>query len=199
MGPLILIGGIVLVVIILGIAAITIRNQRGANLEDRLGRYTSEFDPSRFKEVEAEVNKEKEKEKKGSALAERLDGILKARNMGTQWRADLARADLKLTMPEFLALHVISMFGTAIAIFFVLSPGNIVMTIIGGGIGMLLTPFVVKGFHSVTMSAFAKMPLVPQTFYLQAACALVVGIVAGIVPAYRAARVKIVDGLRHIG
>lgn len=69
---------------------------------------------------------------------------------------------------------------------------------LGAGIGMLLTPVVVQGFHAATVSVFAKMPLVAQTFYLQAACAVAVGLVAGIVPAVRAARVKIVDGLRHV-
>jgi len=74
----------------------------------------------------------------------------------------------------------------------------LLLALIGGGLGMLLTPPVIKGFHAATISMFAKMPLVPQTFWLQAACALVVGIVAGIIPAIRAARVKIVDGLRHV-
>jgi putative ABC transport system permease protein len=69
---------------------------------------------------------------------------------------------------------------------------------IGGAIGMALTPPVVKLFHAATIGVFAKMPLVPETFYLQAACALVVGVVAGIVPAFRASRVKIVEGLRHV-
>jgi len=69
---------------------------------------------------------------------------------------------------------------------------------LGGAIGMLLTPPVVQVFHAATISVFAKMPLVPQTFYLQAACALVVGLVAGVVPAFRASRIKIVDGLRHV-
>jgi putative ABC transport system permease protein len=69
---------------------------------------------------------------------------------------------------------------------------------VGGAIGMLLTPPVVQLFHAATISVFAKMPLVPQTFYLQAACALVVGLVAGVVPAVRAARIRIVDGLRHV-
>lgn len=69
---------------------------------------------------------------------------------------------------------------------------------LGGAIGMLLTPPVVQVFHAATISVFAKMPLVLQTFYLQAACALVVGLVAGIVPAVRASRVRIVDGLRHV-
>jgi len=69
---------------------------------------------------------------------------------------------------------------------------------LGGAIGMLLTPPVVQLFHAATISVFAKMPLVPQTFYLQAACALVVGLVAGVVPAVRASRIRIVDGLRHV-
>ena len=69
---------------------------------------------------------------------------------------------------------------------------------VGGAIGMLLTPPVVQVFHAATISVFAKMPLVPQTFYLQAACALVVGVVAGVVPAIRAGRIRIVDGLRHV-
>jgi putative ABC transport system permease protein len=72
------------------------------------------------------------------------------------------------------------------------------LAVIGAGIGMLLTTPVVRGFHAATVSMFAKMPLVAETFYLQAACAVAVGLVAGIVPAVRAARVKIVDGLRHV-
>jgi putative ABC transport system permease protein len=63
---------------------------------------------------------------------------------------------------------------------------------------MLLTSPVIRVFHAATVNLFAKMPLVAETFYLQAACAVAVGLVAGIVPAIRAARVKIVDGLRHI-
>jgi putative ABC transport system permease protein len=74
----------------------------------------------------------------------------------------------------------------------------IVLAALGGAIGMLLTPPVVRFFHAATISVFAKMPLVPQTFYLQAACALVVGVVAGIVPAVRASRIRIVEGLRHV-
>jgi putative ABC transport system permease protein len=74
----------------------------------------------------------------------------------------------------------------------------LLLAALGGALGMLLTPPAVRFFHAATVSVFAKMPLVPQTFYLQAACALAVGAVAGVVPALRAARVRIVDGLRHV-
>jgi putative ABC transport system permease protein len=74
----------------------------------------------------------------------------------------------------------------------------LLLAAIGGGIGILLTTPVVRIFHAATISVFAKMPLVAETFYLQAACALVVGAVAGIVPAWRASRIRIVDGLRHV-
>jgi putative ABC transport system permease protein len=74
----------------------------------------------------------------------------------------------------------------------------LLLAALGGGLGMLLTTPVVRVFHAATVSVFAKMPLVPETFYLQAACTLVVGVVAGLVPAWRASRVKIVDGLRHV-
>jgi putative ABC transport system permease protein len=74
----------------------------------------------------------------------------------------------------------------------------LLLAALGGALGMLLTPIAVRFFHAATVSVFAKMPLVAQTFYLQAACALAVGAVAGVVPALRAARVRIVDGLRHV-
>jgi putative ABC transport system permease protein len=69
---------------------------------------------------------------------------------------------------------------------------------IGAAIGIALTPPVASAFHAATISVFAKFPVVHETFALQTACAVVVGIVAGIVPAIRAMRMPIVDGLRHV-
>jgi putative ABC transport system permease protein len=48
-------------------------------------------------------------------------------------------------------------------------------------------------------SLFPVFKVAPETVAMQVASALVVGLLAGILPSIRAARVKIVDGLRYIG
>lgn len=140
MNPIILIIGIAIVVVILIIATISIRGERTGVIEERLGRYT---EVGSFMTV-ADEDKDKSKEKKPNALMERIDGMLNQRSFGNKWRGQLARADLKLTVTEFLVLHVISMFAAALVTFFILSPGNIVMTIILGGIGIFLPRFYVS-------------------------------------------------------
>ena len=99
-------------------------------------------------------------------------------------------------MSEYATLKALGFPPRTVA--FLILAEALLLAALGGSIGMLLTPPVVQLFHAATISVFAKMPLVPQTFYLQAACALVVGVVAGIVPAVRAGRIRIVDGLRHV-
>jgi putative ABC transport system permease protein len=46
---------------------------------------------------------------------------------------------------------------------------------------------------------FPVFEVSPETVWLQFACALVVGLAAAVVPAYRAAQVRIVEGLRAVG
>ena len=99
-------------------------------------------------------------------------------------------------MSEYATLKALGFAPRTVA--FLILAEAMLLAALGGAIGMVLTPPVVQVFHAATIGVFAKMPLVPQTFYLQAACALVVGAVAGIVPAFRVARIKIVDGLRHV-
>ncbi|HET9023368.1 MAG TPA: FtsX-like permease family protein [Burkholderiaceae bacterium] len=99
-------------------------------------------------------------------------------------------------LPEYATLKALGFAPRTVALLILAEA--MLLAGLGGALGMLLTPAVVQVFHAATISVFAKMPLVAQTFYLQAACALVVGIVAGIVPAYRASRIRIVEGLRHV-
>ena len=73
------------------------------------------------------------------------------------------------------------------------------LSLIGAGIGILLSIPVAKAFGIATQAVFAVFRISPSTFGLQLACALAVGFVAALVPSWRSARIKIVDGLRHVG
>jgi tight adherence protein B len=137
-GPLIIVIGAVVVVLILLVAVISIRSQRADVVEERLGRYT---EGSTF--LVAAEEEDKKAEKKPSALAQRVEGMLQGQSFAANWRGQLARADLKLTVSEYLALHIISLFGMAVLAFFILFPGNVVMTIVAGGIGIFIPRFYV--------------------------------------------------------
>src|SRR5262245_34920943 len=106
-----------LVVLILLIAVFSIRSQRSDVVEERLGRYT---EASSFLAV-AEEDQDKDA-KKPSALTQRMDSMLANRSFAANWRNQLARADLKLTVSEYFALHIISMFGLAFLAYFILFP-----------------------------------------------------------------------------
>ncbi|WMY10165.1 ABC transporter permease [Paraburkholderia phenoliruptrix] len=87
--------------------------------------------------------------------------------------------------PAFLALL---MFGESLTI-----------CVVGGGLGILATPPAASFFKQATGGVFPVFHMSRETMLLQAACALVVGLAAAIIPALQAARVKIVEGLRAIG
>lgn len=75
----------------------------------------------------------------------------------------------------------------------------LMLSLIGGGLGILLTFPIAKGVGIVASTVFAVFKVSPGTVWMQLACALIVGIAAALVPSWRSARVKIVDGLRHVG
>ena len=76
---------------------------------------------------------------------------------------------------------------------------SLMITLIGASLGIVLTfPFAAL-FKAVLGTMFPVFNVSQETVAMQAACALAVGVLAGLLPAIRAARVKIVDGLRYIG
>jgi putative Ca2+/H+ antiporter (TMEM165/GDT1 family) len=134
MSKIAILAGVVVAVIVLVVAAISIRAQRASVMEERLGRYA---EASTFLAIAEEEEKKKKEEKKPSQLTERLDGLLQKRSFGANWRSQLARADLKLTVSEYFALHVVSMIIMGFVALFLLGQG-IVMTIVFGAIGIFL-------------------------------------------------------------
>lgn len=74
------------------------------------------------------------------------------------------------------------------------------LALIGAGIGILLTFPVAQGFAASPAGAiFSVFKVSSTTVVMQVACAVVVGVVAALVPGWRSANIKIVDGLRHAG
>ena len=76
---------------------------------------------------------------------------------------------------------------------------SLVITALGAAAGILATFPAAAGFKAALGSFFPVFNVAPRTVALQAACALAVGLLAGAIPSVRASRVRIVDGLRHIG
>lgn len=70
---------------------------------------------------------------------------------------------------------------------------------LGGGLGLALTPSAAAAFKSLSGGIFPIFAVSAETLAAQAACALAVGVLAAIVPAIRAARIRVVDGLRAVG
>jgi putative ABC transport system permease protein len=76
---------------------------------------------------------------------------------------------------------------------------SIMISAIGGAIGILLTFPAAAAFRKLVGSMFPVFNVSPETLAMQAMAALAVGLLAGLLPSIRASRVKIVDGLRYIG
>ena len=87
--------------------------------------------------------------------------------------------------PRFLAALI---FGESLAI-----------ALAGAAIGILLTFPVANRFSKQVGTLFPVFEVSVETVYMQIAAAGAVGLAAAILPAIRAARVSIVQGLRNIG
>lgn len=75
----------------------------------------------------------------------------------------------------------------------------LMLSLLGGVLGILLTFPLAKGVGIIAAAVFAVFTVSASTVLMQLASAFVVGVVAALVPGWRSARVKIVDGLRHVG
>jgi len=76
---------------------------------------------------------------------------------------------------------------------------SIGIAILGGVLGVLLTFPLAQAFASTIGSILAGFKVSRETVLMQLAAALIIGVVAAAIPAWRAARIRIVDGLRAIG
>ncbi len=100
-------------------------------------------------------------------------------------------------LPEYATLKALG-FGPGFVAGLILGE-SVLITLLGGGLGILATFPVAAAFKSALGTMFPVFKVAPQTVAMQAAAAAAVGVLAGLAPAVRAARVRIVDGLRYAG
>lgn len=81
---------------------------------------------------------------------------------------------------------------------FLIFAESVAIALLGGAIGIALTFPVAAAFGRAVGALFPVFNISDATLAMQVAAALIVGIVAALIPAWRAAHVKIVDGLRAI-
>ena len=75
---------------------------------------------------------------------------------------------------------------------------SLVVAAIGGALGLALTPVAAKAVHGF-LTNFPRFAVTPEIYAQQVVAVVLVGVLAALVPMVRSARVRIVDGLRHVG
>ena len=130
---LILGGAGLLAVIIVGVGIISARSEKDL-VEERLGsiQNTDAYD-SFLSDLDQDGDAAAVDDRSGALDA--IDNILAERSFGKKWRKQLARADLKLTVAEFAAVHVVSMMGFFGAAYFVLFSGDLIFSIVAAFMG----------------------------------------------------------------
>ncbi len=149
----ILIGSIVLAVGVLIIGLSSSRRQQ-ALVDARLGTLNErQLEPISVQETEGEGRK---KRREQNELIRRLDKRLEGGGFGKKWRTQLARADLKLTVGEFLGLHFVAMAAVFAAGFIIIFKGDIIMSSIAGLLGFFVPRMVVSNRISSRLKKFEQ-------------------------------------------
>lgn len=76
---------------------------------------------------------------------------------------------------------------------------SLFISMLGGGVGLLLTFPVCQGFGEAFPTMFPVFTVAPSTVVMAIGFSILVGVIASIFPSYRSAHMSIVDGLRQIG
>ncbi len=155
---IVIVAGIAAVAVIV-IGVINVRSERNL-VEERLGRYEQGFQS--FLEIdEAELQKEEQQQRKA---LDAIDKAISSRAFAKKWKLQLARADLKLTVAEYAALHVVSIIGFFAGGYFVLFRGDLIMSIVAGFVGLFFPRIYVSRATSQRLLRFEQQ--LPDTLGL---------------------------------
>jgi putative ABC transport system permease protein len=98
---------------------------------------------------------------------------------------------------EYATLKALG-FGAGFVAFLIFAE-SLGIAMLGAGVGIALTFPVAQGFADAVGAILSGLAISRETMLMQVGAGLLVGVIAAIVPAWRAARIRIVDGLRTIG
>jgi putative ABC transport system permease protein len=76
---------------------------------------------------------------------------------------------------------------------------SLLLTMIGCLFGIVLTPPAAKVFGKIVGTYFPTFRVEIETIYMDIGASILVGLCAAIIPTWRAAKIRIADGLRRIG
>ncbi len=120
----------VIAILVLGFGLVSLRRERQVKLDERLGRYTTDYGV-----LLADLEEEEKQSKEQRAIVQALDKAIEGRDFAKNWKEQLARADLKITSGEYAAAHVLSIIVTFIVGYFIIFGGNIVLAGVAGAAG----------------------------------------------------------------
>jgi tight adherence protein B len=141
-------------------------------VEYRLGRLdmTDEELNEQYKEVKVDSSEIPRENRQVSVLEDSrrlldpFNNLLTERKFGKKWRQQLARANLRLTVAEFAASHAVTA-GTGFTLgYLLLFPGDIIMSMVAGLIGLFLPRIYVSRAISKRLIAFEEQ--LPDTLGL---------------------------------
>ncbi|MBK8021362.1 MAG: type II secretion system F family protein [Chloroflexi bacterium] len=163
MDPIIIIAiAVVAAVGVIVYGVVSVRSERDI-IEERLGRY-DEQNQSFLQLDEIVAEGAEEVQLKDSVLRDRLDNLFSERSFGKRWRSQLSRADLKLTVSEYAALHVFSTFGFFGAGYFVLFGQQLAPALLAGFVGFFAPRIYVSRITSTRLIRFENQ--LPDTLGL---------------------------------
>lgn len=160
MGPEIIVVGVagLVALVVIAVGVISVRSERDL-VEERLGRYEQGYES--FLDIDED---EGEKPKEERKALDAIDKAIAKRPFAQKWRTQLARADLKLTVAEYAALHVVSVIGFFAGGYFVLFRGDLIMSIVAGFVGFFFPRLYVSRATSQRLIKFENQ--LPDTLGL---------------------------------
>lgn len=93
-------------IVIFGI--VRLQQSQSADIEQVLGRYTTNYDAAIEALEQEEQEYEERKRDESNAVVSALDNAIESRDFAQNWKDQLARADLKITPAEYGMIHIIS-------------------------------------------------------------------------------------------